>query len=126
MDPFVTSADSVTLLLEELGMTEDEDEDRATLDEDSSEGRVAEPPSSPQAAKKKATQTDAVKVNLFILRIYKKNTTLLFQIHQIVVHESRMRVIILCVHKLKLIFHIKRNCIQVRINRQETTTRFIV
>ena len=75
MDPFVTSAGSVTLLLEELGMTEDEDEDRATLDEDSSEGRVAEPPSSPQAAKKKATQTDAVKVNLFILRIYKKKTT---------------------------------------------------
>ena len=76
MDPFVTSADSVTLLLEELGMTEEEDdEDRATLDEDSSEGRVAEPPSSPQAAKKKATQTDAVKVNLFILRIYKKKTT---------------------------------------------------
>ena len=53
---------------------EEDDEDRATLDEDSSEGRVAEPPSSPQAAKKKATQTDAVKVNLFILRIYKKST----------------------------------------------------
>ena len=47
-------------------MTEDEDEDRATLDEDSSEGRVAEPPSSPQAAKKKTTQTVQIDNGTFV------------------------------------------------------------
>ena len=63
--------------LEEPGMTaEEDDEDRATLDEDSSEGRVAEPPSSPQAAKKNAAQTEAVKVNFFILCIITKNDRL--------------------------------------------------
>ena len=61
--------------LEELGMTEkDEDEDRTTLDEESSKEGSTELLSSPHAAKKRATQTDAIKVNLFIARIYKKST----------------------------------------------------
>jgi hypothetical protein len=56
-------------------MTEkDEDEDRTTLDEESSKEGSTELLSSPQAAKKRAAQTDAIKVNLFIARIYKKST----------------------------------------------------
>ena len=65
--------------LEELGMTaEEDDEDRTTLDDDSSKEGSTELLSSPQAAKKRAAQTDAIKVNLFIARIYKKvhNATL--------------------------------------------------
>lgn len=59
--------------LEELGMTaEEDDEDRTTLDDDSSKEGSTELLSSPQAAKKIAAQTDAIKENLFILPIYKK------------------------------------------------------
>lgn len=56
--------------LEELRMTEkDEDEDRTTLDDDSSKEGSTELLSSPHAAKKSATLTDAIKVYLFIARI---------------------------------------------------------
>ena len=81
MDPIASGSpplqdDKGDETLEELGMTaEEDDEDRTTLDDESSKEGSTELLSSPHAAKKKATQTDAVKVNLFILRIYKKKTT---------------------------------------------------
>lgn len=64
--------------LEELGMTaeEEDDEDSATLDDDLSKNGSAELLSSPHAAKKRAAQTEAVKVNFFILCIITKNDRL--------------------------------------------------
>ena len=56
-----------------------DDMGEATLDDDSSERRVAELLSSPQAAKKSPRQREAQRTNLFILRIYKKILTRMSQ-----------------------------------------------
>ena len=46
-------------------------------------------------------------------------------IHQIVVHEARMRIVVLGVHETETVLLVERDCIQVGINSQETATSLI-
>lgn len=72
---FVLELDFTELLLDDF-LVAVEDDDLTTLEDDSSDGSVIKLPSSPQAAKKRAAQTEAVKVNFFILCIITKNDRL--------------------------------------------------
>ena len=70
-ETFVLELDFTELLLDDF-LVAIEDDDLTTLDDDSTKEGSTELLSSPQAVKKIAAQTEAVKINLFILRIYKK------------------------------------------------------
>ena len=71
-ETFVLELDFTELLLDDF-LVAVEDDDLTTLEDNSSDGST-ELLSSPQAAKKITAQTEAVKINLFILRIIAKKT----------------------------------------------------
>jgi len=50
----------------------------------------------------------------------------LYKIHQVIVHEARMRVVVHGVHEAEAVLLVKRNRVQVGVNRQEATTGPIV
>lgn len=45
---------------------------------------------------------------------------MLHKIHQVVVHETRMRIVILGIHEAETILLVERDCIQVGIDSKET------